>query len=192
MQGPLVFTFQILFWFAAMAAISCWLGRSRLRPRPAAEARQLRQPVGILVISMVGLLMGAGAWFLSVFRPDGTQGLHTDVIFGSFALLGLYLSADYANARHEVDDDGMHFGRAFGRGGSFTWSEVERVGFNRHMNWYRITLRCGATVRLYGTLRGLPEFARAVLRYVPVTRIDAATHAMLQEAARERLHPLWK
>lgn len=188
----LPYTLGVVFWIVAMALTMRWLGRSRLRARPAAQARQLMHPVSILVIGIVGTVFFLGCLVGALIWADASEPVWPFLIFACLATLGVYLIADYFNARHQISDDGMQYGRAFGQRGAFEWSEVQQVGFNKRMNWYRITLTSGVTVRISGTLMGLPEFARTVVRHVAPARIDAGTRTMLYSASNERLHPLWK
>ena len=188
----LPYTLGVVFWIVAMALTMRWLGRSRLRARPAAQARQLMHPVSILVIGIVGTVFFLGCLVGALIWADASESVWPFLLFACLATLGLYLIADYFNARHQISDDGMQYGRAFGQRGAFEWSEVQQVGFNKRMNWYRITLTSGVTVRISGTLMGLPEFARTVVRHVAPARIDASTRTMLHSASNERLHPLWK
>jgi hypothetical protein len=188
----LPYTLGVVVWIAAMAVTMRWLGRSRLRQRPCAQACQLTHPPGILLVGIVGTVFFVGCFVGALTWADASEPAWPYLIFAGLAVLSVYLVADYVNARHQIGDDGMQYGRALGQRGTFRWDEVERVGFNRRMNWYRITLRSGATVRISGTLMGLPEFARTVLRHVPAAQVDADTRTMLHDASNEQLHPLWK
>lgn len=188
----LPYTLGVVFWIVAMALTMRWLGRSRLRARPSFEARQLTQPIGILVIGVVGTVLFLGSFIGALIWADASEPLWIYFILVSLTLLSLFLIADYFNARHQVSDDGMQYGRALGQRGAFDWSEVQTIGFNKRMNWYRITLASGVTVRISGTLMGLPEFARKLVRHVPPEQIDVDTRTMLYNASNERLHPIWK
>jgi len=178
-----------LFWIAGMAAVKAWLARSRLAPRPPAQANQVAQPRAILALGIIGTAMFGLAWLASLVWPDDTVGPFTHAVFLTLTVLSLALIADHANARHTVDSAGMAYGRMLGQRGSLRWSEVERVGFNRRMNWYRLELACGATVRVSGTSMGLPAFARHVLEHVPAQRIDRPVLGMLALAAQGKVHP---
>lgn len=183
--------FQALFWIFFMTILMRWLGRQRLRLRPPSDAARLAQPRAILYLGLGCTLMFSAIWIASILMPDGTQGLHTHAIFIGFALLGLYLVADYFLVRHEVDEQGMAYGRLTGRPGRFAWVDVERVGFNTHMGWYRLELRNGTVVRVAGTMMGLPMFARHVLDHVPDHRFVPAALKMMEKAAQGELHKLW-
>lgn len=184
---------QGLFWLAGMFVLTRWLGRSRLRARPPQDAHRMVQPVGILLVAVLLLLMMVGAMIGSVIWPDQEPTpFWAYLILTAMVALSLYLIADYCYARHTVNDTGMHYGRAFGGHGSFVWDEVGQVGFNKHMNWYRLTLESGVTVRINALLMGQPEFARAVLEHVPAARIDAAARSMLHDASNHKLPPVWK
>jgi hypothetical protein len=188
----LMTTLGVILWIVVMAVTMRWLSRSRLRLRPPTEARQLVQPRGILIVGVVGTLFFAGSLIGAMMWADTSAPIWPYLVFASLVLLSLYLVADYYNARHELSVDGMHYGRALGQRGTFCWDEVEYIDFNKRMNWYRIGLRSGITVRISGTLMGLPEFARTVLRHASTAQIESGTCAMLHDASNERLHPLWK
>ncbi|WP_306397538.1 hypothetical protein [Telluria beijingensis] len=180
--------FQVVLWIVTMAFMMRWFSRSRLRERPASEARDLRQPPAILIVSLVCLAFSI-AMVIGSFTETG--GVLPFVVGCAMAVLSFYLIADYYLARHAVDEQGMRYGRVLGQGGRFDWSEVRRAAFNKRMNWYRLELASGAIVRVYGTQMGLPEFAAHVLKYVPPTRIDPRVQVMLGDAAQGKLHRIW-
>lgn len=180
--------FQVVFWIVAMTFMMRWFARSRLRERPASQARELRQPPAILIVALLCLAMSV-AMLVGSFTASG--GVIPFAVGSAMTLLSLYLIADYYLARHGVDDQGMVYGRALGKGSTLRWDEVRRVGFNKRMNWYLLALESGATVRIYGTQMGLPEFAAHVLRHVPAARIEPRVHTMLEDAAQGKLHRIW-
>ena len=180
--------FQVVFWIVAMTFTMRWFARSRLRERRASEARTLRQPPALLIVSLVCLAVST-AMVIGSFTETG--GVLPFVVGCVMSVIGLYLVADYYLARHAVDEHGMRYGRVLGQGGRFDWRQVRRVAFNKRMNWYRLELASGAIVRVSGTQMGLPEFAAHVLDYVPQTRIDPRVRAMLANAAEGRLHRIW-
>lgn len=180
--------FQVLFWIVFMAFMTRWFARSRLRERPAAEAREQRHPPPILIIGLVCLALSV-AMVIGAFSASGGV---IPFVVGSFMIaLSVYLIADYFFARHLVDERGMQYGRPTGQRGRFAWGEVRRVAFNRPMNWYRLELASGVTVRVAGTQMGLPEFAAHVLRHVPAQAIDPRVRTMLDKASHGKLHGPW-
>lgn len=184
---------QGLFWVVSMFVVTRWLGRSRLRARPPAESGNMVQPVGIVLLGLTLLLMMVGIMIGSFVWPDADpMPLWAYLIVVVMIALSLYVIADYYFARHVISDAGMEYGRALGRRARFGWDEVRQVGFNKHMNWYLITLASGVPVRISVMLMGQPEFAKAVLRHVPAARIDATTRTMLYEASNGKLPPVWK
>lgn len=180
--------FQVVFWIVCMTFMMRWFARSRLRERPASEARTLKQPTPLLIVGIVCLAMSIGMLFGSY---TDTGGPIPFVVGGAMTGLSLYLIGDYYLARHVVDDDGMAYGRTLGRRGYFRWSEVRRVAFNKRMNWYRLELDSGVMVRVTGMQMGLPAFAAHVLRHVPAARIDPRPRTMLENAAQGKLHRIW-
>ena len=180
--------FAVLFWIVAMAFMTRWFARSRLRERPAGEERMQRHPPAILVIALLCLAISV-AMVIGSFTATG--GVLPFVVGSALIVLSVYLIADYFLARHVVDELGMEYGRPSGQRGRFAWNEVHRVAFNKRMNWYRLELASGVMVRIAGTQMGLPEFARHVLRHVPTAQIDPHVQTMLQDAGREKLHGPW-
>lgn len=180
--------FQIVFWLIAMALLMRWFARSRLRERAPEDAHVLRSPPALLIVALVCLVMSV-AMLIGSFSESG--GIIPFVVGSAMSLLSLSLIADYYFARHHLDQQGMDYGRMLGHGGRFAWSEVRRVGFNKRMNWYRLELESGATVRISGMHMGLPEFAEHVLRHVAAERIAAPVLTMLKSAAHGKLHKVW-
>lgn len=180
--------FQVVFWIVGMTLMMRWFGRSRLRERPASEARELRQPAPLLIVGVVCLAMSIAMLF-GAFTETG--GVIPFVVGCAMTVLSIYLIGDYYLARHVVDDEGMAYGRTLGRPGYFRWSDVARVAFNKRMNWYRLELASGLMVRVTGMQMGLPGFAAHVLRHVPAERIDPRVHTMLENATQGKLHRIW-
>lgn len=180
--------FQVLLWIVTMTFTMRWFARSRLRERPASEARTLRQPPAILIVASLCLALSV-AMLAGSFTESG--GMMAFAVGCAMTLVSLYLIADYHRARHVVDEHGMAYGRALGKRSTLRWDEVRAVGFNKRMNWYRLTLESGVTVRVSGTQMGLPAFAAHVLRHVPAARIAPRVQAMLADAAQGKLHRIW-
>lgn len=168
-----------------------WIERSRLRVRPASEARSLVQPRAVLTIGL-GFLVAAAVFRFAMFESLNVS--ENSWLYGAVAVFlvpGLWLIAEYYLVRHELKQEGMQFKRLFGRPGEFSWNDVEQVSLNKAMGWYRIVLRSGDKVRISFMLMGLPEFARMLLSHVPRARVSPAAHTMLQDAAQNKLRPLW-
>lgn len=183
---------SLVVWVIIMALFTRWLARSRLRARPAAEACHLRYPPEIIYCAIVGVLFSVGMLAAAVFWSDGPVSLVVGSLFAlGMSALCLSLVADYRHARHQVQAEGMAYGRMLGQRGMFLWSDVKRVNFSEGMNWYWIVLESGTTVRISGMLMGLPAFAAHVLEHVPAHRIDATARARLEAAVQGKLHKLW-
>lgn len=183
---------SIVFWFGAMAMMTRWMARSRLRPDADDDGMQLRHPLPTLVIGMAATLFSAGTFITAFTWADGPAMMAVAALAGlSMLAVSLSLVADYYFARHRVDAQGMNYGRMSGQRGAFRWTEVKRVNFSEGMNWYWLTLESGVTVRISGLLTGLPVFAAHVIEHVPANRIDATARDKLDAAAQGRLHRLW-
>ena len=180
---------QWTLWFLVMSAVMGWLARSRLR-RPS-EGRQVRHPVSVLVIGLVGFTFFAGIAILSNVYANRTTTIYTTLTFVGFALLNLPLIADYLFARHDVSERGMHYGRMSGARGTFEWRDVVRVRFAPSMKWFAITLADGRTVRVSAMMMGLPEFARLLLNGVNGAALDADTRALLDATTAGHPPSIW-
>lgn len=165
------------------------LTRQRAQPLPRHRENYLQQPSSILYLGMVATVMLTLPWVALLLMPDGDSAALL-LIALPLSLLGPWLIAEYLRSVHLVNAAGMRYGRSLGWGGRFRWTDVEWIDFHQKLNWYRITLASGATVRVSGTLRGQPTFARYVLTHVPAERIDPSAHAMLVDAEQGRLHVL--
>jgi Bacterial PH domain len=178
-------------WAVVMTLVMGWLARTRTRPRPARESHTLAHPRSTLVLGLI-----CGGFFLalavlSAMFPGRTGSPLITLFFLAFAALGLPLVLDYRNARHTLTPDGLRYGRMLGDGGSLRWSEVRRVRYSEAAKWFRLELDGGRVVRISAMLRGLPEFATAVLAQVPPSAIEEDTRAVLQATAQGELPRIW-
>jgi len=178
----------LLFFTGAMAVFKRSMARQRLRSP--AGSNQLANPPAILIVGLIGTVFFGGIFIASLLWPDGTENFLVHAVFFSVFLLSVYLVAEYFLVHHRVDGQGMDCARLFGSRHRFAWADVERVDFNQSMNWYRLKLASGDTVRVSGAMMGLPTFARHVLDHVPQHRLDLRVRPMLDQAAKGELHPL--
>lgn len=178
----------VLFFTGAMAVFKRWMARQRLRSP--AEANQLANPPAILIVGLIGTVFFGVIFIASLLWPDGTENFLVHALFLGLFLLSIYLVAEYFLVHHHVDSQGMDCARLLGPRRRFAWADVERVDFNQSMNWYRLKLASGDTVRVSGAMMGLPIFARHVLDHVPQQRLDLQVRPMLDRAAIGELHPL--
>ncbi len=181
---------QWALWFIIMSAVMGWLGRSRLKPRPASEAGLLRQPAAMLAVGVICVVFFAALAVLSgLFARDATW--WTTTAFLAFAMMGAPIIADYYLGRHEVSDDGLDYGGMFGRRGSMRWGDVRAVRYGNMMKWFRLEDAHGNVARLSAMLIGLPEFARLALRHVPAEALDGATWDLLEQTANGNPPRIW-
>jgi hypothetical protein len=178
-------------WAVLMTIVMGWLAHTRTHPRPAGEAHSLAHPRSTLVIGLI-----CGGFFLalavlSAMFPGKTGSPLITLFFLAFAALGLPLVLDYRNARHTLTPDGLRYGRMLGEGGRLRWAEVRRIHYSEAAKWFRLELAGGEIVRISAMLKGLPEFAAAVLAQVPPAAIDPDTRAVLQATAQGELPRIW-
>jgi hypothetical protein len=178
-------------WAVLMTIVMGWLAHTRSHPRAAGEAHTLAHPRSTLVIGLI-----CGGFFLalavlSAVFPNKTGSPLVTLFFLAFAVLGLPLVLDYRNARHTLTPDGLRYGRMLGNGGMLRWAEVRRVHYSEAAKWFRLELAAGEIVRVSAMLKGLPEFAAAVLAQVPPAAIDPDTRAVLQATAHGELPRIW-
>jgi hypothetical protein len=174
-----------------MSLIMGWLAYTRTRPRRPHEAHTLAHPRSTLVVGLVCGGFFAALVILSTLFPGKTGSPLIGLFFLGFAALGIPLVLDYWNARHTLTPDGLRYGKMLGTGGQFRWQEVRRLHYSEAAKWFRLELAGGQVVRISAMLRGLPEFAAAVLAQVPPAAIDADTRAVLEATAQGELPRVW-
>jgi hypothetical protein len=182
---------QWALWGILISVIMAWVARSRLRPRPDSAARRLAHPPSTLIIGIATFAFFAGIAVISNVYSNKTTTAWTTSVFLGLALLGLLVIADYFQARHEVSDEGMNYGRFTGTRGTLTWSEVAKVRYAPSMKWFRLETRSGEVARVSAMLVGLPEFARLVLAHAPPGAIDGNTLPVLQATAAGQPPSVW-
>lgn len=183
---------EAVLWGASMTLIMGWLARSRKHRPRGAPAGLLIQPVATLIVGIVCSAFFLGLAIISnTIGKNSTTTLWTTLLFVGFALAGVPMISEYFLARHHVDQTGVQYGRMFGRGGSFRWSEVRRIRFSNSMKWFRLEMSSGVVVRISAMLIGLPEFATYVLAKVPSALIDEDAHQLLLQTRQGNLPRIW-
>lgn len=184
---------QWALWALVMVVVMSWVARSRLRNRPESERNILRHPVNsTLVIGGAGAVFFFGIAIISnTIGKNPTATVWTTLLFVGFGISSVPLIADYFFARHRVSDQGIEYGRMFGRGGSLRWSEVRGVRFSPAMKWFVLEAATGERVRVSAMLVGLPEFARLVVVHVSQEAIEPATRVVLSETEQGRPPSVW-
>ena len=174
-----------------MSFVMGWVARSRGRPRPAGAAQRLQHPISTLIIGLISFLLFAAIAVISNVFANATTSWKTTTIFVGFALLALPILGDYFAARHEVSEEGLHYGRLFGSGGYMRWTELKSVRFSEAMKWFRLESQSGKVVRLSVMLMGLPTFAQLLLAHAPLQSIEKNTLAVLQTTAEGNPPSVW-
>jgi hypothetical protein len=176
---------------AVMVLVMGWLGRSRLRARPAADARRLAHPPGVLIVGLVCFAFFAGIAVVSNVVPNETSTWWTTAVFVAFALLGLALVSTLFLEQHDVSDEGLVSRTFVGTRKSIRWSDLTAVRYAPSMKWFRLETASGTVARISVMLMGLPEFARVLLQHTPPGAIDAATLDVLRETAAGKPPSVW-
>ena len=182
---------QGLLWVVLMSLAMGWLARSRLKPRPASEARRLVPAVGGLVAGLVGFVFFAGIAILSNVYRNKTTTVWTTTFFVGFALVCLVIVVDYFLGRHVVSDSGIEFARLTWTRGRLYWMELKSVRYAPGMKWFRLESRTGEVARISAMCMGLPEFARLVLAHAPADAIEPETRAILEATAAGHPPAVW-
>jgi Bacterial PH domain len=182
---------QWVIWGIVMSAIVGWLAKSRLKARRDANSRHLAHPGSTLLIGLVGFLFFASLAILSVVFSEGPKTWLATATFVGFAFLSLPILADYIRARHDVSEEGLSYGRMFGRRGYLKWSDLRRVKYTQSMKWFRLETQSGDVARISALLTGLPQFACFLLEYAPTEAIDIKTIPVLEATATGNPPPLW-
>jgi len=182
---------QWTLWGVAMTVVMGWLGRSRLKPRPATDANRLVQPLSTLIIGVSCSGFFAALAILSNIYPNETVTWWTTSVFVGFALLGIPLISLYFTDRHEAARDGLDYTTFFGVRKSIAWGDVKFVRYAPFAKWFRVESRMGDVARVSAMLMGLPEFARKVLENVPANLIEPGTLDILRETAAGDPPSIW-
>jgi hypothetical protein len=167
-----------------MSVFMAWLGRSRLRRRPASEARRLVHTLGTRIVGLLVFSFFAGITVLStIFFRNQTTSWWTTIIFVAFSLLGLYLLATTFVEKYEASERGLSGRNAVGTAKQILWLELSRVSYSRRMKWFRLETQTRTVMRISAGLMGLPEFASLLLQYAPAGTIDAEALEVLRSTA---------
>lgn len=189
-------------WGAVMALVMGWLARSRLRARPATEARHLVHPPSTLIMGIVGLTLFGGiavllAVLLIVIPPQAAASVPWFMwwlvaAFLAFALLFVPSVSGFFLERHEISERGIAFRSWMGVRKYLRWSDLCAVRYGPIMSCFRLRTGTGTAARVSLSLMGLPEFARLLLRNSPEGAIDPGTLKILQATAAGNPPPLWE
>jgi len=183
---------QWTVWGVVMALVMGWLGKSRLRRRAAGEAGVLRHPLSTLIVGLLCFGFFAALTIISNLFPNDTVTWWTTAIFVGFALMSVPMIVEYFIVRHRVSKEGLAYRKLFGQRGFLRWSELYQVRYGTGMKWFRLETHSGAVVRISGMLRGLPEFAQALLAGAPRASIDEAALPILEATAGGNPPSLWE
>ncbi len=182
---------QWAIWGVLMTLIMGWMARTRLKKRPATEARRLVHPTSTLIIGVVTFVFFAAIAVISNVWANKTTTWWTTAVFVGFALGGLYIIVEYLRVRHEVSEEGMGYSRLLGQRGYLRWSDLRRVVYAPSMKWFRLETSSGEIARISAMLIGLPEFARLLLAHAPAVAIDPEALPILQATAAGNPPSVW-
>jgi hypothetical protein len=170
--------------------VLAWMQTRRTRARAPGEASRLQHPPRALFMGIGLFVFFAGLVALSFAHDNATGVPLATSIFAAFALLSLLMAAEYYRARYELTADGLNYGRLLGARRSLKWRDVTHVTYSPGMKWFRIETSCGEIARISAMLRGLPDFAQAVLTQVPSYAIDERALAVLKSSSQAELPKL--
>jgi hypothetical protein len=105
--------------------------------------------------------------------------------FLGFAMLGVFLYVVWAFDRVTIAPDRLVYRTVLGRG-QVPWGDIAHVGYSRPNAWFLVRTMGGRTARISDMMTGVPEFARMMIRQVPVERVDPDAYAILELAAQVR------
>lgn len=161
-----------------------WLAQQRLWQQPGDDATALVQPPFMLKLGLFCSTFCCFALVAMHLWPSCRSEAWVHVGFLGGALGSLYMVADYYLGRHSVDDLGVDYGSVLGQRDYFRWDDVVQVACNHEMEWYRIDLLSGATVRISARMIGMPVFARQMYEHVPDVRFKSRSRSRLGKAAK--------
>jgi hypothetical protein len=190
-EGPnwLAIMIQGAVWFLAMTLVMGWLARTRLAPaKRTATGTELKLPLGMLAISIVGMTLFTGLAIASSFADAGPV---VAGLFITFAVLSAYLAYEYFNDRFEQRADGITMRPLFGGERFVPWPDVASVRFGSVGNWIVVKDRGGGTMRLSVMMIGLPALAEALLSNVPAELIAPNSLEVLHATAEGHPPSIW-
>jgi len=182
---------QWTLWAVAMSLIMGWLGRTRLKSRPPAQASTLSHPVSTLLIGSLCFLLFISLAIISNVIPNKTSTWWTTAIFVGFAAMSAPLILDFFIARHHVSSEGLAYTKLTGAQRYLRWADLLHVRYSPTMKWFVLKSSTGDVARISVMLMGLPVFARELLQSAPAAAIDPATTHILRETAEGRPPTLW-
>jgi hypothetical protein len=182
---------QWTLWALVMSAVMGWLGRTRMKARPAAEAPHLRHPTSTLITGVVGVGFFTALAVVSVVTIEEDDAGWIALAFMGFALLAAPMLLDYYIARHEVSEEGLAYRKLNGMRKFMRWSEVRSVRVATTMKWFRLEDSHGNVARLSFMLMGLPEFARLLLRHAPDDLLEPELKKVLRSTAEGNPPSVW-
>lgn len=124
------------------------------------------------------------------FQPRAFRAARTTV-FAGFAVTSMFIILDYFMARHWVSSEGIRYRKLLGTKHELRWGELQRVYFSPGMKWFVLEGGNGSRARISVMLRGLPEFARLLMRHAPPEVIEPETLSVLRETAVGRPPSVW-
>lgn len=178
--------FTVLQWVLTGILISVlvgWLSKSRLRARPASEARRLVYPASFLIIGIVSFAVCAGFAVVSNIYSNETTTWWTTAIFVGFAILSASMVLVFFWERYELSDEGLAGRDVRGVRRCIRWSELRSVRYVSSKKSFRLETRSGRVMRVSASLMGLPEFARILLQSAPAVAIETQTLDVLRATA---------
>ena len=178
-------------WLVLMTVAMGWLARSRLGGRAAARSNILRFPRTVLVVGLIAWIFFVALTVLSLLYPNNTGSPLVSLAFLAFAAFAAHWVVEFFYVRYRIESNGLHYRTLFAGKGFLRWEDVARVRYSELTKWFRIDGTDGEVVRVSAMLLSLPDFARAMLRAVPGSRIDPATSDILQETANGSPPSIW-
>jgi hypothetical protein len=170
--------------------ILAWVQTRRTRARAPDEAGRLQHPPRTLFMAIGIFVLFAGLAVLFFGYANGTGAPLVSSIFAAFAVLLLLMVSGYYRARYELTAHGINYGRLLGARGSLKWRDVTHLTYSPWMRRFRIETSSGEVARISAMLRGLPDFAQAVLAQVPSYAIDERALAVLKSSSQGELAKL--
>lgn len=193
----LPYILEICVGAVLVGLIVAWLGRSRIRARPASEAGLLVPPRAVLILGLIfmAIVLGfAGAAAIdSLAYGNDTTTWQVIAAFLGFALVPLYFVFAFFMYRCEVSAEGLRYSNFLGAKRFLRWAELHSVRYVDLMKDFRLETDSGKVARVSVMLMGLPEFARVLLQQnLPLRAIDAMTMGALEATAAGNPPSIWR
>lgn len=180
---------QALLFGILLSSFFRWSDKSRLQALPEHKSQSVEPAASVLGLGV--LISGSFTVLLLLSNLDPTTPLWVKLAVGSFVLAGLPFIWAYFFDRYRVTDQGLEHPTAWGLGRRTTaWGGIQSTRYSSAMKYFELRGIHGETARISILHRGLPVFAKYVLKHAPDSPLDDTTRDLLNQTANGEAIPL--